>query len=94
MHPILPPLILILVALIGARFSFSTLRAPPGPRLVLRTGTHFLLIGFLLGPHVLGLLSQDSLRQLFPLLGMGLGWIGFLFGLQLDRRNLTGEGVP
>ncbi len=89
MHPILPPLILILVALIGARFSFSTLRAPPGPRLVLRTGTHFLLIGFLLGPHVLGLLSQDSLRQLFPLLGMGLGWIGFLFGLQLDRRNLS-----
>jgi hypothetical protein len=89
MHPILPPLILILVALIGARFSFSTLRVPPGPRLVLRTGTHFLLIGFLLGPHVLGLLSHESLRQLFPLLGMGLGWIGFLFGLQLDRRNLS-----
>lgn len=88
MHPFLSTLILILVALVGARFSFSTLRVPPGPRLVLRTGTHFLLLGFLLGPHVLGLLTQDSLRQLFPLLGIGLGWIGFLFGLQLDRRNL------
>lgn len=88
MPPFLSTLILILVALIGARFSFSTLRVPPGPRLVLRTGTHFLLLGFLLGPHALGLLTQDSLRQLFPLLGIGLGWIGFLFGLQLDRRNL------
>lgn len=88
MHPFLSTLILILVALIGARFSFSTIRVPPGPRLVLRTGTHFLILGFLLGPQVLGLLTQDSLRQLFPLLGMGLGWIGFLFGLQLDRRNL------
>lgn len=88
MHPFLSTLILILVALVGARFSFSTLRVPPGPRLVFRTGTHFLLLGFLLGPHVLGLLTQDSLRQLFPLFGIGLGWIGFLFGLQLDRRNL------
>lgn len=88
MHPFLSTLILILVALVGARFSFSTLQVPPGPRLVFRTGTHFLLLGLLLGPHVLGLLTQDSLRQLFPLLGIGLGWIGFLFGLQLDRRNL------
>ncbi len=60
----------------------------PGPRLVFRTGTHFLFIGVFLGPGFLGLLSQDSIRQLFPLLGLALGWIGFLFGLQLDRRNL------
>jgi hypothetical protein len=89
MDPFISTLILILVALLGARFSFSTLRVPPGPRLVFRTGTHFLFFGLLLGPHVLGLLTQESIRQLFPLLGLGLGWIGFLFGLQLDRRNLV-----
>lgn len=88
MDPFLSTLILILLALLGARFSFSTLQVPPGPRLVFRTGTHFLFLGFILGPHLLGLLTQDAVRQLFPLLGMGLGWIGFLFGLQLDRRNL------
>jgi hypothetical protein len=88
MDPIVSTLILILLALLGARFSFSTVRVPPGPRLVFRTGTHFLLLGFVLGPHALSLLTQEALQQLFPLLGMGLGWIGFLFGLQLDHRNL------
>ena len=88
MDPFVSTLILILLALLGARFSFSTVRVPPGPRLVFRTGTHFLLLGFVLGPQLLGLLTEDAVRQLFPLLGMGLGWIGFLFGLQLDHRNL------
>ncbi|MGW8267988.1 MAG: cation:proton antiporter domain-containing protein, partial [Longimicrobiales bacterium] len=88
MDPFLSTLLLILLALLGARFSFSTISVPPGPRLVFRTGTHFLFLGLILGPHALGLLTQDAIRQLFPLLGLGLGWIGFLFGLQLDRRNL------
>ncbi len=89
MDPRVSTLVLILLALLGARFSFSTIRVPPGPRLVFRTGTHFLFIGLVLGPNALGLLTEDAIRQLFPLLGLALGWIGFLFGLQLDRRNLT-----
>ena len=88
MDPFASTLILILLALVGARFSFSTIQVPPGPRLVFRTGTHFLFLGFILGPRILGLLTQEAVQQLFPLLGMGLGWIGFLFGLQLDRRTL------
>jgi len=88
MTPFLSTLLLILLALLGARLSFSTISVSPGPRLVFRTGTHFLFLGLILGPHALGLLTQDAIRQLFPLLGLGLGWIGFLFGLQLDRRNL------
>jgi hypothetical protein len=89
LDPFLSTLILILLALLGARFSFSTLSVPPGPRLVFRTGTHFLFLGLVLGPHLLGLLTHQAVQQLFPLLGLGLGWIGFLFGLQLDRRNLS-----
>ena len=86
--PFLSTLLLILLALLGARFSFSSISVPPGPRLVFRTGTHFLFLGLVLGPHALGLLTREAIRQLFPLLGLGLGWIGFLFGLQLDLRNL------
>jgi hypothetical protein len=89
MDPRVSTLVLILLALLGARFSFSTIRVPPGPRLVFRTGTHFLFIGLALGPNALGLLTEDAIRQLFPLLGLALGWIGFLFGLQMDRRNLS-----
>lgn len=88
MDPFVSTLVLILLALLGARFSFSTISVPPGPRLVFRTGTHFLFLGMALGPHLLGILTETAIRQLFPLLGLGLGWIGFLFGLQMDRRNL------
>lgn len=89
MDPLLATLVLILVALLGARVTFSTARAPAGPRLLLRTGTLFLLVGFGLGPVGLGLLPQEATRQLFPMLALGLGWVGFHFGLQLDRQALS-----
>jgi len=89
MNPLVGILVLILVALIGARFSFRATRVPEGPRLLFRTGTHFLVFGFLLGPAGLGLLTLEATRQLSPLLALGLGWVGFHFGLQLDRRSLS-----
>lgn len=88
MDPLLSTLAIILVALVGARLSFSTEITAPGPRLLFRTGTHFLVLGLVLGPQALGVLSQESLEQLFPLTALGLGWVGFLFGLQLDRSAL------
>jgi len=89
MDPLFATLILILLALVGARVSFSTERVTGGPRLLFRTGTHFLLVGFALGPAGLGLLGQEATEQLFPFLALGLGWVGFHFGLQLDRASLA-----
>ncbi len=89
MDPLVATLFLVALALFGARFSFSTERIPAGPRLLFRTGAHFLFLGFLLGPPVLGLVSLEAINQLFPLLGLGLGWVGLLFGLQLDRETLS-----
>jgi hypothetical protein len=86
--PLLASLILILLALLGARFSFGARRVPSGVRLILKTGTHFLLFGFILGPAALGLVSSEAVRGLSPFLGLALGWIGLLFGLQLDRSVL------
>ncbi len=88
MDPLVGTLVLISVALLGTRFSFSTERVTPGPRLLFRTGTHFLLLGFALGPVGLGLLTQEATTQLYPLLALGLGWVGFHFGLQLDWESL------
>jgi len=93
MDPLVSTLAVILLALLGARLTFSTEKTAQGPRLLFRTGTHFLLFGFMLGPAVLELLSQDALEGLFPLMALGLGWVGFLFGLQLDR-NLLREFEP
>lgn len=88
MNTLLPALVLIVVALIGARISFSTEGSGLGPRLLFRTGAHFVLVGFALGPTGLGLLTAEATEQLSPLLALGLGWVGFHFGLQLDRRAL------
>jgi len=89
MDPVFATLILILLALLGARLSFSTQRVPSGPRLLFRTGIHFLFLGYLLGPGGLALLSQDAVDQLLPMLALGLGWVGLLFGMQLDRSTLS-----
>lgn len=88
MDPLISTLVLILLALLGANLSFSTKHVPPGPRLLLKTGTHFVLVGFLLGPAGLELVSAESLEQLSPLLVLALGWVGLLFGMQLDRDTL------
>lgn len=88
MDPLVSTLILIALALVGARVSFSTRAVGAGVTLVLRTGTHFIFLGLLLGPVALGLFDESAIRELYPLLALALGWIGFLFGLQLDRSIL------
>lgn len=88
MDTLFPALVLIVLALLGARVSFSTERSGLGPRLLFRTGAHFVVVGFALGPSGLGLLTSEATEQLSPLLALGLGWVGFHFGLQLDRRAL------
>lgn len=88
MGPLLSTLVLILLALLGAKLSFSAKNVPAGPRLLFKTGTHFVLVGFFLGPGGLDLISAEALEQLSPLLVLGLGWVGLLFGMQLGRDTL------
>ena len=86
--PLLAIFILISLALVGARVSFSTANIAPGPRLLFRTGTHFIVMGFVLGPSVLGLVTREALEHLFPFFALGFGWVGFLFGMQLERETV------
>ena len=53
--PLVSTLALIVIALLGARVSFSVDRRATGLRLLFRTGIHFLFLGFLLGPGALGI---------------------------------------
>ena len=88
MRLLLTVLALVLVSLLGARFGFRSQRASLGFRLFVSSGSHFVLIGFLLGPHVAGLITDSVTRSLAPFIALGLGWIGLLFGLQFDRSDL------
>jgi hypothetical protein len=89
---LLTVLALVLVSLLGARFGFRSQRASLGVRLFFSSGSQYVLIGFLLGPRVTGLVTESVTRSLAPFVALGLGWIGLLFGLQFDRtllRNFT-----
>ena len=88
MNPLVGILVLLLLGLAGARLSLSTWTGRLGPRLLTITGMHMLLVGFVLGSHGVGLLGRELIGHLDPFLALGLGWIGLLFGLQLDRRQL------
>ena len=97
MKALLAVLILVLVGLLGARFGFREERGPLGLRLLFAAGTHFLVLGYLLGPQVLGLFTPELLDAFSPVIMLGLGWIGLLFGLQFElaslRRFRTDEHV-
>lgn len=43
-------------------------------------GAEYLIIGVLLGPHVTGLLREDVIRDLTPIISLALGWMGMLLG--------------
>lgn len=87
MTPVLKLALLLVAALMAARLSWRPRGAGLAVNLVLALGTHFLVLGVLLGP-VTGVLSRDVLRALSPFLVLGLGWVGMLMGVQLDRAQL------
>jgi len=88
-HPLLA-LALVIVAGIGV----TRLSRPPAPAApsallndLLATGAPFLVLGLLLGPG-LGVVDAAGLRLLKPVVALGIGWMGALFGARLEWRML------
>lgn len=85
MHPVLA-LALVIVAGIGVtRLSRPALRRPAVFDDLLKTGAPFLLLGLLLGPG-LGVVDLGGLHLLEPVVALGIGWMGALFGARLEWR--------
>ena len=43
-------------------------------------GAEYVVIGFLLGPRVTGLLNAGQVQDLTPIVSLALGWLGMLLG--------------
>lgn len=43
-------------------------------------GAEYIVIGFLLGPRVTGLLGAAQVQDLTPIVSLALGWLGMLLG--------------
>lgn len=88
MHAIYAFGLLILLAYLGTRFmrrakdSFSPLA------LFFHSGLTYVLLGLYLGRHGSNVLSSEILTGFRPLIALGLGWLGFMFGFQLEYRYL------
>ncbi|GAB6061483.1 cation:proton antiporter [Deferrisoma palaeochoriense] len=67
---------------------FVRVRAGRFGRFLYLTGEEFLLLGLVLGPRVTGVLDHATLEGLEPFVGLGLGYLGFVFGLQFDIASL------
>jgi hypothetical protein len=77
------------IALLGSRISFTRIKLPLGLANLHLIGTEYVLVGLFLGSTFLNLLDTPTLEALFPILGLGLSWIGMLFGVQFELRRLT-----
>lgn len=65
------------------------------PVVVLISGGWITLgLGVLLGPKVLNLVQPEPLTQTTPILTAGLGWIGFMVGIQLRKDVLSALPIP
>ncbi|NIQ39847.1 MAG: hypothetical protein GTN81_14855 [Proteobacteria bacterium] len=85
---ILGVLIILGVSLVGARKSFVRMRFPIVTEYFFLTGTEFILVGLCLGSNFLNLLDERTISSLAPILSLVLGWVGFLFGMQVEFRKL------
>ena len=80
--------ILILIAFLGSRFVFRGKRALSPFNFLFFSGFIYVFLGLYLSRHGLNILSPKVLSGLTPLISLGLGWIGFLFGFQLEYKYL------
>ena len=79
--------LLILIAFLGARF--ITKRTSFSPvNYFFYSGFIYIFLGLSLGRSGLDILKPSILTGLTPLIGLGLGWVGFLFGFQLETKYL------
>jgi Kef-type K+ transport system membrane component KefB len=63
-----------------------------GLTVLLSSGLPFLALGFVFHLPTVGILSDEVVRDLRPALEFGLGWLGFVVGMQFDVREL--DGMP
>jgi len=88
MHAIYAFGLLILVAYLGSRFIRRGKRSFSPFTFIFHSGLIYVLLGLYLGRHGSNVLSEEILRSFRPLIALGLGWVGFLFGFQLEYRYI------
>jgi hypothetical protein len=77
-------LALVVFAVLGSELRGVLARR--GLRVPAMEGLSFLAVGLVLGARGLGLFADDLLQSMRIVVLFGLAWIGFVFGIQIERR--------
>jgi Kef-type K+ transport system membrane component KefB len=80
------------LAYIGGHRKVVALETRLGISGVIAAGFPMIALGLVLRQPAIGILTDDVLGRLQPILHFGLGWLGFIIGAQLDIRVL--DRVP
>lgn len=83
---------LLVLAYLGGHPSTLRVLERLGIRGVMTAGFPFVALGLIASQPSVGILTDDVIPQLRPVLQFGLGWLGFIIGAQLDIRVL--DRVP
>jgi Kef-type K+ transport system membrane component KefB len=78
MSPMALLLVLLVLAYIGSLWAASGRKRAFGSP----SGIEYVVLGALLGPEALGVLSNEALGTFEPIAIVALGWIGLIFGLE------------
>lgn len=81
-------IVLLALAWIGGHPSVRRLEEWLGVSQVVTAGFAFVALGLVAAHPSVGILSHRVVRDLAPLLHLGLGWIGLLTGYQFDLRDI------
>lgn len=88
MKSVLVLILVILLSLLGYRYAFADKKRTIVTSPVFLTELIYVSFGLVLGPSFLGFFDEEILEALSPLVFLGLGWIGMLFGIQLNFRDI------
>ncbi len=80
--------LLVLIAFLGSQFLFKRKKLFFPLSYFFLSGLIYVFLGLSLGKNGLNVLSPGVLEGLNPLISLGLGWVGFIFGFQLEYRYL------
>jgi hypothetical protein len=80
--------LLVLIAFLGSQFLFKRKRLFLPLSYFFLSGLIYIFLGLSLGKSGLNVLSPGVLEGFNPLISLGLGWVGFIFGFQLEYRYL------
>jgi hypothetical protein len=79
---------LLALAYLAGHSSVQLIEERLGISQVITAGFPFVLLGLIARRPEVGVLGDEVLAELSPLLRLGLGWIGFMVGFRLDARSL------